>query len=115
MILSSGSATAYRLRARVAEDSRGEVVRSWTDPERVRIPRATFRRRSSTELADVDGSRLAADAALYIVGAFDLEPDDRIEADGEVWRVDGEPLVRRGLGSQTFTSAALARAKGVPA
>jgi head-tail adaptor len=116
VLLHSRSIAAYRLRARVAEDSRGEIRRSWTDPERVKIPRvADFQRRGSRELVDANGDRDLADARLYLVGAFDLEGDDRVEVDGEVWRIDGKPVARRGLGSSTVTSVALMHAEGVPA
>lgn len=103
----------YRLRARVERDSIGDEVRSWDNPERTRIPRATLEAptASASNSSRTVGSVvvLEGERRLLIVGEFDLKPTDRVEAAGEIWRVDGEPGVKRGLVVGTHTAAILKR------
>lgn len=98
-----------RLRATVAEDSYGDPVTSWEYSERFPF-RAEVQAVSST---DAEGSArviLRDERALFAPGAPDLRHDDRVEVDGEVWRVDGDPLTfSGGLASPVYTTATLRR------
>ncbi|AWY06642.1 head-to-tail stopper [Microbacterium phage Zeta1847] len=98
----------HRLRPGTRVDGVGDTVRDWRTPERVRIPNATLEPVTSTA---TDGSVLIIESQrrLLIVGTFDLKATDRVEADGEVWRVDGVPAVRRGLITGTHTAVKLER------
>lgn len=49
---------------------------------------------------------------LYAERVLDLEATDRVEdADGVVWEVDGDPVIRYGLAGRDTTSARLKRLK----
>ena len=99
---------AYRLRPGERTDSLGDTVRDWQSPERKRIPGATLESVTGTA---ADGSVLVIESErrLLIVGTFDLASTDRVEADGEVWRVNGPPAVKRGLITGTHTAVRLKR------
>ena len=98
----------FRLRAVETTDSVGDKVRSWASPARARIPNEALESVSGTA---TDGTVIELDSErrLLIVGAYDLTSLDRIEADGEVWRVNGKPAVKRGLMLGTHTVAKLKR------
>lgn len=98
-----------RLRARPAVDSYGDPVESWGDPLRDLLPGAQLQNAGSVE-ADAALKRvLVNDRRLFIPYAADLTSEDRVEVLGEVWRVDGDPIVRRGLASSVYTTATLKR------
>jgi head-tail adaptor len=99
----------YRLRAVAGVDSYGDPVESWTTPERVRLKGATVQDVRTEEVEGSTRTIVRGEKALFVPGAVDLTEDDRIEVSGEVWRVNGPPTVRRGLGSATFTTATLTR------
>jgi hypothetical protein len=99
---------AHRLRPGDRTDSLGDTVRDWERPERARIPGATLEAVTGTA-ADGSVVIIESERRLLIVGAFDLTPTDRVEADGEVWRVNGKPAVKRGLITGTHTAARLKR------
>lgn len=108
MILSTPYASpVYRLRAGMAEDSYGDPVESWDTPERVRIPGASVQDVSVVEDNGVSRRILRGEKTLYAPGSVDLTKDDRVEVDGEVWQVDGNPERRRGLASSAYTTARL--------
>lgn len=100
--------TVQRLRPGAATDLRGEAVESWDLPERAPLKGATVELVTSTE---TDGSRhvLRDERTLRFPRAVDLRAEDRVEIDGEVWRVDGEPFVERGLARGVETRASLVR------
>ena len=109
MLLSaSSSIPVTRLRAGVTLDSDGDPVESWATPTRVLLRGAKIQPVSSTE---DDGARrlIEGEALLMVPGSPDLKATDRVEIDAEQWRVNGVPLVRRGLASGAYTSVALAR------
>lgn len=99
----------FRLRAGAALDSDGDPVQSWAAPERLRLKRATVQQSSSQ---DEDGAVRRTPLSetvwrLFVPGAVDLVHDDRIEVDGELYRVDGKPAVRDGLSQSVYTRALL--------
>lgn len=99
----------YRLRPAERVDSVGDTVRSWTDPNRVRLKGADVQEVSSRE-ADGTVVRLDGERRLLIDGPRpDLTATDRIEYLGEVWRIDGEPLTKPALAIGTTTVARLIR------
>lgn len=97
-----------RLRPGTSTDLRGETVESWARPDRAPLKGATVELTSTTE---ADGTRrvLRDERTLRFPRAVDLRAEDRVEIDGEVWRVDGEPFVERGLARGVETRAALVR------
>ncbi|UVK59027.1 head-to-tail stopper [Microbacterium phage Cen1621] len=97
-------APIYRLRPTTTTDSVGDPVTSWATPQRDLIPRAAFDDGTSTGEARIEGT-----AELVIVGSFDLKAADRIEYGGEVWRIDGKPVVARSLVSGVLVHAKLVR------
>ncbi|UJQ86800.1 head closure Hc1 [Arthrobacter phage Reedo] len=101
--------TVYRLRAGTTVDSYGDPVESWTAPERTPLKGATIQNISIVEDDGVTRHVTRRRKTLYAPGAVDLRKDDRIESNGEVWRVDGDPVTRAGLASAVYTTAELER------
>lgn len=102
----------YRLRASQGVDSYGDPVESWDAPERVRLYRAVIQEPTTVEEESPGKRVVSGERALYTPYAADLLSGDRIEVGGEVWRVQGEPKIRRGLAMGVYTSATLARSEG---
>jgi head-tail adaptor len=112
MLIDATASPVYRLRPGRATDSYGEPVDGWATPDRRRLLRATVQADSTTE-EDGTTRRLRTDErVLFVSGRADLTADDRIEFEGVLWRVEGEPIVRRGLAAGTLTSAHLRRFTG---
>lgn len=111
MLLGASLAAVVRLRPALVEDSYGDPVESWDFPSRIRLRGADIQAVSSTE-QEGTARRLVEDArVLFVPGVPDLTSADRIETeDGEVWRVDGNPVVRRGQALGVYTTATLTRA-----
>ncbi|QOP65070.1 head closure Hc1 [Arthrobacter phage Adumb2043] len=101
--------SVYRLRAGTKTDSYGETVESWTTPERSLLRGATVQTVSVVEEEGVARHITKGQKRLYAPGAVDLTAADRIEVDGEIWQVDGDPVARAGLASTVYTTAALKR------
>ena len=109
MLSSLSGPPVYRLRPAERVDSVGDVVRSWAEPDRARIPRAQVQEVSSRE-ADGTVVRLDGERRLLVDGPRpDLDATDRVEYLGEVWRVDGEPITKPGLAMGSHTVAKLIR------
>jgi hypothetical protein len=101
--------TVQRLRPSSSLDLRGESVEGWDAPERAPLKGAVVETVSVTE---TDGTRrvLRDERSLRFPRAVDLHAEDRVEIGAEVWRVDGEPLVRtEGLARGVETVASLVR------
>lgn len=106
MILTTSSLigpAVYRLRATSGTDSYGDPVEDWAEPERTKLRNAVVQVPKSEEDESPTANVVVADRVLVVDGVADLTSSDRIEYEGEIWRIDGEPVVRRGfvLGKQT--------------
>jgi hypothetical protein len=95
----------YRLRAGSGVDSYGDPVESWTTPDRYLLKGAILQDAKSEET----GAILHSEKVLLVPGEPDLTEADRIEHDGDAWRVNGVPTTKTGLASRTFTVATLTR------
>lgn len=102
----------YRLRAAIVEDSYGDTSEDWRNPGRVPIRGASAQTVSTDETEGVARRVLEDERVLYVPRREDLTAEDRIEVDGDVWRIDGDPIVRRGLASAAYTTAKLRRITG---
>lgn len=105
----------YLLQPRSTTDSYGDPILSWADPIRIRIPGGEIQR-NSTEDKDVAtgtqtdrlGKFLATGREVDIYRLID--ESSRLEQDGKVWRVTGEPDLTIGVMSgNTHLSASLTR------
>lgn len=115
VILHAGRSPAvYRLKPGAGTDSYGDPVEDWENPVRERLYRATVQEPRTEEIDSAGKRVVSGERALYLPYASDLAAEDRIEIDGEVWRVEGRPKVRRGLAMGVYTSATLSRAEGGP-
>jgi head-tail adaptor len=101
-----------RLRAAVTQDSYGDPAESWAQPARLPLKLAQIREVSSDETDGQVRRILTDERALFVPGAPDVVANDRIEVGDEIWRVDGDPIVREGLMSGVFTAATLKRVTG---
>lgn len=99
----------YRLRYRVGLDSYGDPTESWDSPDRSPLKGATWSDVEVEEAETASGRIVRKERRLRIPGAADLTEKDRVDLSGEVWRVDGPPLVRRGLALGVETVAVLRR------
>jgi hypothetical protein len=110
------SATAgppvYWLLPGIVEDSYGDPVESWDAPERKRLHGAAVQEVTSVEDDDSVRPLLTDERRLFVPGKVPIRPEHRIESDGDVWRVDGKPITRRGLASSVYTTATLRRLSG---
>ncbi|QPX62342.1 head closure Hc1 [Arthrobacter phage Tbone] len=103
------ASSVYRLRPGTKTDSYGDTVESWDAPERTLLRGATVQSVSVVEEEGTVRHVLRGEKTLYAPGVVDLTANDRIEVDGEIWRVDGDPVPRAGLASAVYTTAALER------
>ncbi|CCQ44316.1 hypothetical protein ARTSIC4J27_240 [Pseudarthrobacter siccitolerans] len=101
--------SVYRLRPGAGVDSYGDPVESWDAPERVLLRGATVQSVSVVEDEGTTRHVIRGEKTLYAPGSVDLTAADRIECNGQIWRVEGDPVVRRGLASTVYTTAALER------
>ncbi|USL85082.1 head closure [Arthrobacter phage SWEP2] len=110
MLLSLPTSTpVYRLRATVGQDSYGDPVESWDTPQRTRLRGASVQDVSVVEDEGVDRRLIRGERVLFVRDHADVTAEDRIEYRGEVWRVAGDPVVKRGLASPVYTVCALER------
>lgn len=109
------SPRVYRVRPGTTTDSDGDSVESWENPDRLRLRNVTLQESSSE---DEDGlaqrslgsKRLTRSGRkIFVPYAADIVANDRIEIDGQLWRVDGNPNPRRGLATSVYTTVTLAR------
>lgn len=98
----------YRLRPSTIEDYYGETTETWDPPQREQLHKATAQAPTVVEEGSI-ARRVVVEGErrLYVPGRADLTSADRVEIDGEVWRVNGDPVVRSGLGSAVYTTAKL--------
>ncbi|WVX87998.1 head-to-tail stopper [Arthrobacter phage TforTroy] len=101
--------SVYRLAPGTTYDSYGDPVESWDTPERTLLRGAVVQDVSVVEEEGVARHVLQGQKRLYAPGRLPVTAADRIEVDGEVWEVDGDPVVREGLASTVYTTAALKR------
>ena len=112
MILNGRGSAVYRLRQGTAPDSYGDLVASWETPSRVRLPGAQVQDVSTEEVDGAARTIVRGEKVLFVPRVADLVDADRIEADGETWRVEGVPTVRRGFALGVYTTATLHRTTG---
>lgn len=99
----------YRLRPGTVTDYDGDTVESWDTPSRDRLRGAVVHDVTSVEKDGVVRRLTESERLLLIPRLTDLHRDDRVEVDGDIWRVDGDPVTRRSESMGTFTSAQLVR------
>lgn len=86
----------YRVRPTTGTDSYGDPFEDWTRPIRARLPGAVVQARDSEEKADGSSVRVTTVRSLYYRGAMELLASDRVEVDGRLHRVEGEPETHEG-------------------
>lgn len=112
MLLSLSKPPVYRVRAATGTDSYGDPFEDWDLPERVRLKGAYLQDVETLEEESPSRRVIRGERALFVPGAVDLVAADRIEAEGQVWEVAGDPSVKRGLASAVYTAATLTRVDG---
>lgn len=98
-----------RLRPGSRLDSYGDPVEDWLVPIVTPLRSAEVQSPSSTEYETPTSDQLQNERTLFSPGALDLTAADRISVGAEVWRVDGDPVVRHSLASGIYTTARLRR------
>lgn len=112
LLQSFGGSPVVRLRAARREDSYGDVVEDWTVPERKRLFHVDVQDVSSVEEDGVTRRLVTDQRRLAIRGVADVTVRDRIELDGDAWKVDGDPVVVRPRVGVPFTIVQLLRITG---
>lgn len=107
-----GAQAVYRLRPTATTDSYGDPVISWTNPSRLPLFGASVGPSASTETESPTADTVRAERVLIAPGAVDITATDRVEVDGQVWRIDGVPDVRSGFVLGVHTTASLRRVAG---
>jgi len=102
----------YRLRAGITEDSYGDPVESWDVPDKVRLKRAVVQFDQSEEDEDTARRVLRTERVLIVPGRADLTAEDRIEYEGEVYKIQGDPAIREGLAQGVYTLAIITQTQG---
>lgn len=111
ILLRGNGSPVYRLRAVIGTDSYGDPAESWDGPGRTPIRGARWEDVTSVEIDGQVRALIRSERTLFAPGAADLTANDRVEILGEVWRVEGDPVVHRGLAG-THTTATLRRFDG---
>lgn len=114
LLLGYGPPRFVRLRAGTVPDTYGDPVESW-DPEHVQrlpLPGARAQVRDVVEEEGLVHRVIRRERVLYMPGTPDVRAEDRIEEAGEVWRIDGDPVVRTRLSGPPETVATLTRKTG---
>ncbi|RAX48941.1 hypothetical protein DQ353_12540 [Arthrobacter sp. AQ5-05] len=101
----------FRLRASVTTDYYGDTVEDWENPVKAPLKRAQVQ--DVETIADDGFTRrvIKGQRLLIVPGAVDLAATDRVEIQGQVWRIEGLPVTRRGLASRVYTRATLTRSE----
>lgn len=98
-------------------DSYGDPLSDWSDPTKVVIPGAEIQRNTTEDKDLATGTQTdrlgkmiatgrAGELAIYRL----VDHGSRLEQDGKVWRVTGEPNIKQGLiNSNTHLTASLTR------
>lgn len=105
----SKGSSVYRLRPGTALDSDGDPVESWDSPDRLKLVGAEIQDVSTIEEEGAAKRILQGEKTLFVRRLVDVKAEDRIELDGNQWRVNGDPVKRSGLASGSYTKAALTR------
>lgn len=101
------------VRPTVSADSYGDPVVSWAAPVRTVLHGAVVQDKTSVETGGDARQRLTTTRVVYVPGDVEAESTDRVEIDGETWRIDGHPFVSRGLGyGNVYTTFLLTRPTG---
>lgn len=98
-------------------DSYGDPIDNFGEPTRVLIPGAEIQRNSTEDKDLATGSQTDRLGKLIATGrAHELDiyrmvtEASRIEQDGKVWRIQGEPNIKQGLiNTNTHLTASLTR------
>lgn len=107
----------YLLLPRRTTDSYGDPIFDWANPQRVPIPGAEIQR-NTTEDKDLAtgtqtdrlGKMIATGRGPEMLIYSQVTESSRIEQDGKVWRITGEPNIKQGLiNSNTHLTASLTR------
>lgn len=105
-------ARIYRLRPGARVDSDGDTVHDWSSPVRWEIPLAKVQARSASEAETPSSAQYREQRVLRVQAAIDLRATDRVEVDGVVYDIEGDPVVRRGFALGPETTAFLVRTEG---
>lgn len=109
MLVAEPTEHVWRIRPGVVEDSYGDPVESWPNASKIRLRGASKQSVSAVEEDGANRRLLTDEALLFCPGRPDLRSEDRVRIGHEVWRVDGTPVVRRGLAIGDETVANLRR------
>lgn len=107
MLLNSSRQKVYRLDAGETTDSYGDPVEDWSAPVKTRLPGAKVEHAETVEEEGTTRYVRRDERVLFAPGSPALTREDRVEVDGQVWRVNGTPNFRRGLASGAYVTATL--------
>jgi hypothetical protein len=109
LLLKTYGKPIYRLRPVMKTNSYGSVSEDWTTPARFRLRGAHAQDVNATEVEGIERRLVRGEKFLFVPGRADLNDNDRVEVEGEVWRVEAPPTFREGFASGIFTTATLVR------
>lgn len=97
----------------VVEDSYGDKRETWDPPQLVELPRGSqVQDRSSYELVDGVKRVSGTDRVLFVPGPPRFDHTARIRFGGKTFRLQGDPVVHRGLRGAVYTTSVLVRKEG---
>lgn len=105
--------TVTRLRAPVIENRYGDDERDWTAPASAEIAGCALQPATSTETLDPTRQTVITRWQLFAPPGTDLAAFDRIDVDGVVYEVDGDPADWSAPGGRAdHVAATLQRVEG---
>lgn len=107
-----GAQVVEHLRPGTRADTYGDVVADWSAPTRTRLPGARVEVRRSSDRRDGGRDVTDTDARLFVRGAPAIRPGDRVSVDGEIFEVDGVPVVHFSGRRPVYTTVSLTRFTG---
>jgi hypothetical protein len=106
--------TVTRLRATVTADpSYGDPVLDWTNADALDIAGCALEPAGTVDVVDATRSAVTIRWNLYAPPGADIGPDDRIEANGDTFEVEGRPQAwSHPSGTLDYVTVSLVRVEG---
>lgn len=111
MLLSRWHTTVTRIRAG-EKTERGSVIRDWDNASELEIGECLWQPQSTMLTQDGRVLGIQDTASLCCPENADIKAGDRIRYDGEVYTIDGDPLVWKGVGKLNHMQMNLQRWRG---
>jgi len=111
MLPSFCTQTVYRLRPGIKKE-RGSDIPDWSNPDRERIEGCSVQPSATTTSMDGRVLGISEQITAYLPPHSDIKAGDRIEYEGQVYTIMGEPKIWHGVRNLTNMQLNLSRWEG---